>query len=219
MKKIYQFSIWFYTIAGIVLACTFSPLSHGASVSDLLITEIMANPLAVSDPEGEWFELYNPTTESISLNDIVISDDNSLGHAISSSAELLIHPDSYFVLARNDDSNLNGGFNADYTYSRFTLANTRDQIIFSDGTGELLRFEYEAGFTPNGASMELIGAVMLSENYAAATTTFGNGDLGTPGEAGSFIQPSPSPVPVPSAAWLMASGLMGLVSFSRRQKT
>jgi len=209
----------FYLIATI-LSWTFSSLAQAATVSDLLITEIMANPNAVSDTQGEWFELFNPTAESVDLNGMVLSDDNSLGHVIASGTGVLINPGSYFVMARNDDSTLNGGFVADYTYSRFSLGNTQDQIIISHSSGDFLRFDYGAGFAPNGGSMELIDAVMLPENYAATTTMFGAGDFGTPGTAGSFIQPSaPAPVPIPAAIWLMGSGLLGLTGFSRRQKT
>jgi len=210
----------FYLIAT-ALSWIFSSLAQAASVSDLLITEIMANPSAVSDTQGEWFELFNPTAESIDLNGMVLSDDNSLGHVIASSTGVLINPGSYFVMARNDDSILNGGFAADYTYSRFSLGNTSDQIIISHSSGDFLRFDYGSGFVPNGGSMELIDAVMLPENYAATTTVFGAGDFGTPGTAGSFIQPSanaPAPVPIPAAIWLMGSGLLGLTGFSRRHK-
>lgn len=123
-------------------------------------------------------------------------------------------------MARNGDNNLNGGFSADYVYSGFTLGNGSDEIILSNNVGELLRFDYGAGFVPTGGSMELIDAVMLPENYAATTTTFGAGDFGTPSAAGSFIQPvALSPVPVPAAIWLMSSGLLGLACFSRRAIT
>jgi len=214
----------FYLIATI-LSWAFSSFAQAATVSDLLITEIMANPNAVSDTQGEWFELFNPTAESIDINGMVLSDNNNLGPVIASSTGVLINPGSYFVMARSDDSALNGGFTADYTYSRFSLGNTRDQIIISDSSGNFLRIDYGAGFVPNGGSMELIDTVMLAENYAATTTVFGAGDFGTPGTAGSFIQPrapdttpTPAPVPIPAAIWLMGSGLLGLTGFSRRRK-
>jgi len=179
----------------------------------------MANPLAVSDSRGEWFELFNPTTESINLNGLQLSDDGSNHHTISSSTNLFIDPDSYFVMARNGDSSLNGGLVADYVYSRFSLSNSLDQIVFSDMSGELLRFDYGAGFVPTGGSMELIDAVMLPSNYAATSTTFGSGDFGTPGLTGSFIQPTGvAPVPISGTALLMSSGLIGLAGFIRKNK-
>ena len=203
----------------IIFACLSSSASKAATVSDLIITEIMANPLAVSDTRGEWFELFNPTAENINLSGLLLSDDGSNSHTISSTTDLLINSGSYFVMARNGDSALNGGFTADYVYSSFSLGNTQDQIIFSDISGELLRLDYGNGFAPSGSSMELIDAIMLPSNYAATGTSFGSGDLGTPGVAGSFIQPmNVSPIPIPGTAWLMGSGLIGLVSFIRKNK-
>lgn len=209
----------YFALMGFVLACSFSPLSQAASVSDLLITEIMANPAAVSDTNGEWFELFNPTSEAIELSDIVLSDDGSNSHVISTGSSLLINSGDYFIMARNGDNTTNGGFTADYVYSSFSLGNTSDQVIFSDTMGELLRLDYGSGFVPAGASMELIDAVMLPSNYAASTTIFGDGGLGTPGTAGSYIhEVTPSPVPLPGAAWLMGSGLLGLIGFISKQR-
>ena len=57
-------------IAHLGLLCSlslFTNLSHAVTVSDLLISEVMANPAALSDARGEWFELYKPTTEAINL--------------------------------------------------------------------------------------------------------------------------------------------------------
>jgi len=179
----------------------------------------MANPLAVSDTRGEWFELFNPTSESINLSGLLLSDDGSNRHTISSTTDLLIDSGSYFVMARNGDSSVNGGFTADYVYSSFSLGNSQDQIIFSDMSGELLRFDYGSGFVPSGSSMELIDAVLLPSNFAATSTTFGSGDFGTPGSAGSFIQPiGVAPIPIPGTAWLMSAGLIGLLSFIKKSK-
>jgi len=220
MKHLSRMHVPFLSLFCLIFTCFFSSTSKAATVSDLLITEIMANPLAVTDTRGEWFELFNPTNESVDLNGILLSDDGSNRHTISSSTSLLINPGSYFVMGRNGDSSLNGGFTANYVYSSFSLGNTQDQIIFSDLSGELLRLDYGAGFAPSGSSMELIDAIMLPANYAETGTTFGNGDFGTPGVAGSFIQPVEiSPVPVPATAWLMGSGLIGLLSFIRKNKT
>jgi len=203
---------------GLVLMCIFSSVAQTATVSDLLITEIMANPTAVSDTQGEWFELFNPTSNSIDLSGILLSDDGSNGHIISTESSLLVNPGSYFVMARSNDTTSNGGFVADYVYNSFSLNNTSDQIIFSDDSGELLRLNYSAGFVPAGSSMELMDTVMLPSNYAASPTTYGLGDLGSPGTTGSFTQPLAA-VPLPGALWLMGSGLLGLIGFSRRQQS
>ena len=202
---------------GTLFTCSYSANSCAASVSDLLITEIMANPSAVTDTNGEWFELFNPTNESVDLSGLILSDDGSNSHIIGSA---FIDSGSYFVMARNGDSASNGGFTADYLYSGFALNNTTDQIVFSDSSNELLRLNYDTSVIATtdrtGKSLELIDAIMSPDNYAATSTTFGDGDFGTPGTVGSFSEFA-SPVPVPSAAWLMGSGLLGLIGFSRRK--
>ena len=196
-----------------------TPATQAATVSDLFITEIMTNPAAVSDTVGEWFELYNPTAEPVELEGTILSDDGANSHTIATGASLLISPGDYFVMSRNGDSMLNGGIVADYVYSSFSLGNTTDQIIFSNGLTELLRLDYSGGFGAAGISMELTGLPMNELNYTQtdAALTYGLGDIGTPGAAGSFT-PAPSPVPVPAAVWLFGSGLAGLLGVSRRSK-
>lgn len=198
-------------------AFCFSSFSHAASVSDLLISEIMANPAAVSDTNGEWFELFNPTADTINLDGLTLSDDGA-NSVLLSGSNLSINSGDYFVLARNNDSLINGGFVADYSYgSGFTLSNSSDEIVFSDSNGELLRLNFSGAFVSSGASMELLSDTMLLSNYALSTTAYGAGDLGTPGIAGNFTYSlSPSPVPLPGTAWLMLSGLAGLLSFKRK---
>ena len=193
-----------------------SSTSNDASIGDLFITEIMANPAAVSDTAGEWFELYNPTSEVVELTGVVLSDDGSNSHTISTE-NLIIFPDEYFVMARNGDPGSNGGFIADYIYSGFSLGNSSDQIILTDSLSEL-RLDYTSGFVAAGQSSELISNTMIETGYALtdSSLTYGLGDIGTPGAAGSF---TPAPVPVPAAVWLFSSGLAGLIGISRRKKS
>jgi len=200
-----------------LISGTFTFNTQAASVNDLLITEVMANPLQVSDANGEWFELFNPTTSSINLKGMTLSDDGSNSHTIPTDNDLFIASGQYFVMGKNGDSNTNGGFNADYVYSNFTLGNSGDQIVFSSDIAELLRINYGTNFDTAGQSRELMGLPMTEANYALTDTGFsyGLGDIGTPGMAGSF---TPAPVPLPAAIWLFGSGLVGMISISRRRK-
>ena len=68
-----------------------------ATVADLLISEIMVNPAAVSDTRGEWFELYNPTDQEINLRDNGIGDDGRDSHKFET--DLLILPVGCLTLA------------------------------------------------------------------------------------------------------------------------
>ncbi|MDH5483822.1 MAG: lamin tail domain-containing protein [Gammaproteobacteria bacterium] len=204
----------------LILCCSlFAAGTRAASIANLLITEVMANPQQVTDSNGEWFELFNPTTDFIDLQGLILSDDGSNQHTIASSGPLGIAPGQYFVLGRNGDSSLNGGLNLDYVYSNFTLANSMDQIIFSDGLSELLRLDYSGNFAEAGRSMELLSLPMNEGNYTptAMGMIYGSGDIGTPGAAGS-VDFSTSTVPVPAAIWLFGTGLMGLAGISRLKR-
>ncbi len=172
------------------LTITLPPCPNCPGVGDLVITEIMQNPMAVLDTAGEYIEVYNASLVEINMKDMVISDDDGESHTITS--DILVAPGSYVVLARNEDMNINGGYSADYDYSDFQLANTSDEIILTCQGTVIDRVAYDNGATfpdPNGASMQLdpgsIDAIANDDgaNWCTSTALYGVGDLGTPGNA------------------------------------
>ena len=89
-------------------------------IGDLIITEIQAMPAMVSDHNGEWFEIYNNSGQTINLNGLVMVDNNvNLPYTISSN--VYVPPDTYFVMGRNGDFNSNGWVNVDYVYGPSSL--------------------------------------------------------------------------------------------------
>ncbi|QBY01230.1 ExeM/NucH family extracellular endonuclease [Rhodophyticola sp. CCM32] len=155
---------------------------------ELVITEIMQNPSAVSDANGEYFEIFNAGASSVDINGWTISDAGSDNHMIDNGGPLTIAPGEYLVLGANSDQASNGGVAVDYEYSGVTLANGDDEIILTDGDGvEIDRVAYDGGPDfpdPTGASMELIATDLdndVGANWTTATDAFGDGDLGTPG--------------------------------------
>ncbi|OGZ73902.1 MAG: hypothetical protein A2998_00905 [Candidatus Staskawiczbacteria bacterium RIFCSPLOWO2_01_FULL_37_25b] len=150
----------------------------------VVINEIMQNPLAVSDTNGEWFELYNTTDYDIDMTGCVIRDKALNLHTITS---FIISAHTYSVLAKNGDTNQNGGLTANYVYSNTTFNNTSDSIILDCDSVEIDRVDYDGGPEfpkPDGASM-ILGNPALNNNVGAnwcvSTTPYGLGDLGTPG--------------------------------------
>jgi hypothetical protein len=176
-------------------------------ISNLLISEIMANPAAIPDSRGEWFELYNPTLEPINLRGLDLGDDGSDRHRFDT--DLLILPSEFLTLARSADP----GFVPDYVYDNFTLANSADEIVLRDGLLELLRLDYGSGFVGAGVSRELQQLPMMMSNYGLtlASLSYGVGDIGTPGVAGGMFL-APSAVPIPAAAWLFFTGVLAIFS-------
>ncbi len=194
-----------------------------ASISpgDLIISEVMANPVAVSDTNGEWFEIHNLTGNSLDLNGITLSDSGSNLHVVDFAGPLILSPHDYLVFGRGGDVSSNGGYAADYVYSGFTLSNSLDEIILSAGGVEIVRLEYASGFVVAGVSRELAGTVgfpLDGADYALSIAPYGDGDFGTRGSAGnSGWTLTPQPVPVPAAIWLLGSGLMGLLGLGGRR--
>ncbi|MFC1789876.1 lamin tail domain-containing protein [Patescibacteria group bacterium] len=195
-KLVFSFCLLFFIFPFPILA-----LSPG----DLVINEIMKDPQAVSDTYGEWFEIYNSTPEAIDLQTLVIKDLGTNDFTITGPNPILIPGFGYFILGRNGEPSQNGGLTVDYVYSTFQLANGEDEIIILDGTTEIDRVEYDSGSTwPNssGVSLMLLDPELdnnLGSNWAIATTLYGNGDLGTPGEANFPATPTPTANPSPTA--------------------
>ncbi|MCF7886144.1 MAG: lamin tail domain-containing protein [Candidatus Marinimicrobia bacterium] len=161
---------------------------------NIFISEIMQDPDAVSDSDGEWFEIYNASGTRVDINDWIIKDSDSDNHQINNGEPLFIGNNDFIVLGRNADLAENGNVTIDYLYSGFTLTNSGDEIILtmSDDT-EVDRVEYDGGTNwpnPTGASMVFTGNQFDNNNdytnWTIATTEWSGstGDKGSPGYNG-----------------------------------
>jgi hypothetical protein len=158
---------------------------------EILINEIMVNPEAVSDANGEWFEILNAADRDLLLNGLILKDAGSNQHVISSAEKLVIPAKSYWVLSRNGDALTNGGVEVNYILQNFTLSNTSDQIIITGADGQLIdQVSYNSGWpVVSGASMELqpdnqtFSGNDQPEHWLPAKIPFGLGDYGSPGKA------------------------------------
>ena len=153
---------------------------------NIVISEVMPNPAAVSDSYGEWFEIINLDSIVIDLNGWMIRDEGNDTHIINTSVE--IQPGEYIVLGRNSDESLNGGYVSDYMYSSFALANTNDEIIILDQDEKIVDgLSYGNTFPfSSGVSMylkDISSESSIDTNWAASSITYGDGDMGTPGRA------------------------------------
>jgi len=161
-----------------------------AQPGDIVITEIMQNPDAVYDSDGEWFEIYNNSDHDIDLNGWIIKDLDTDSHTISSS--IIISPGQYIVLGRNADKATNGGVDVAYQYSNFDLANSADeiQILLPDGSTEIDRVQYDGGINwpdPTGASMYFKGSPDEDNNIGSQWAV---SDLPWEGSAGDYGTPN-----------------------------
>jgi len=165
---------------------------------DLLITEIMYNPTALSDTEGEWFEVYNPTGHSINLQNLILGRDEANRHTISEA--LTLQPGTYMVFQRHDTATT---ASSTYTFgSDLLLPNTGAVLsIFNEGTesepGALIfSVDYgDFGFPEgSGASIclnpELMNAADAPQgtSWCVSSSLYSTGDLGTPGSVNDICQ-------------------------------
>ena len=165
-------------------------------IPEIMITEIMQNPSAVSDNMGEWFEVYNMGTSDVDMNGWLLKDDGSNSHTIASS--VIVPAGAFAVLGNNGDLLTNGGVPVDYVYTGFYLSNGADEVVLllPDGVTEIDRVNYDGGAVwpdPSGSSMTYTGfpnednndgtkwvwATFRENNYDNSST-----DKGSPGANG-----------------------------------
>ncbi len=105
-----------------------------ATAGDLVITEVMPNPAAVSDSAGEWFEIKAIST--VDLNEMKLGTE-----AAAPKQTLLLEdcvsvsPGEYVVVARNDLSEENGGLGSVVAKFSFSLTNSNGSLSLIDHEG------------------------------------------------------------------------------------
>lgn len=178
-----------------MIPCAFVPLALFFSLvlfgppaaAELVITEIMQNPLAVEDAQGEYFEIANLGVADVDLAGYELSDDDSDSFTIEGT--LVVAAGDRVVLGRDGDPASNGGLDVDYVFSGMRLSNRDDELVLKGPSGtELDRVAWDDGGTfpdPEGASMSLVNSAAdnsLGANwFESRLETFGEGDFGTPG--------------------------------------
>lgn len=107
----------------------------------IVITEFMPNAGDISDSNGEFIEVYNPTALPINLIGWVLHDEQANNDPHTINAEVIVPAGGFAVLARNSNNTQNGGLSADYHWTDpATYALSSNEEIFLDavvdtGTG------------------------------------------------------------------------------------
>ncbi|MFC1991967.1 lamin tail domain-containing protein [Chloroflexota bacterium] len=180
----------------VLMATSTLTASAKKATLELVINEVMANPQMVSDSEGEWIELYNPSNSDIDIDGWTITDGETY-HIIDNGVPLIIPRRGYLILGANADTSINGGVNVAYAYGSYFdgglgLANSGDEVIIYEPDGvEIDRMHYDsvlAGW--GGFSLELVNPELDNDylgSWVRATTPYNGSDMGTPGAANEFI--------------------------------
>jgi len=166
-------------------ACVDSICAAGprpATEGDILVSEWMADPNDVPDAQGEWIELYNPTTTTLDLRGCTLFDAGVDNHVIASS--VAVPPGGYVLLARSAAPWASSPVTPDYIYANFVLGNTADAIgISCDG----VEIDFVAYTNPRVGVSTQVSSTRLAAGLGAAPEhlcdgreTYGGADLGTP---------------------------------------
>ena len=137
-----------YLFLSILLGFYLLLTGYGTAQSNLLITEFMAsNASVLSDGDGDtpdWVEIFNPTEQSISLNDCYLTDDpdtlNKWQFPDIETIDLTLVPGEYLLVmtsGKGDDNNSIDYIDSlSYVHANFKLDADGENVILvaSDGT-------------------------------------------------------------------------------------
>ncbi len=158
----------------------------------VIITEIMKDPDASYDEEGEWFEVTNVGSKAADLDRCYIHSEGDTPHRFDSPGGLFVQPNGYLVIGKSYTTADNGGYMPDYVMEGITLGNGQDYISIVCQSEEIDRVAYDNGARfpdVRGSALQLMPSALdgtkndEGENWCAAAVTYGAGDRGTPGEA------------------------------------
>jgi hypothetical protein len=183
---------------------------------------------------AEFIELFNSGTSDISLQDYsvdLINGSNSTSYRNIDLSGFSISASGYFVIC--GDASLVANCDYSFTTTSGWMQNGAPDAVALYETGKLLdSLSYEGAIQPYQEGSVLTFAD--SNTDIASLSRIPNGldgdDNGldfqsgciTPGTAniaglGDCSVSQVSAVPVPAAAWLFASGMLGMVGFARRK--
>ncbi|MEW6715954.1 MAG: lamin tail domain-containing protein [Chloroflexota bacterium] len=167
----------------------------------VLINEIAWSGTAAS-ANDEWIELFNPSAETINLNNWIL---RSLDGSPTIGLQGLLLPGGFFLLERTDDTTVSD-IPADMIYTG-ALSNSGEILQLIDPNGNIIDTvnatggSWYAGDIPNNATMERVGAqpdapTAWGTNNGLHTNGLdanGNPLRGTPKQMNSVLFPAASP--------------------------
>ncbi|MCK6516304.1 lamin tail domain-containing protein [Myxococcota bacterium] len=152
-----------------------SETSEGVApaVGEVIITELMVDPVAVADELGEWVELTNVSDHTLDLGGCTITDDGRNGAMIP--AGTLLAAGERLVLSRSDDGAVNGGLGASVSLADGMTLNNDVLILNPDteGAGEIFSEMVAQGTTGTGIEMGLDSALSALSEPLLSTTNAG----------------------------------------------
>ncbi len=160
----------------------------------LVINEVLADPNAVTDANGEWFEVHNAGSSAINLQGWTINSGNDAAVTISSAVS--VAAGGYAVFSANGSSSKNGGVTEQFVYgAAINLANAADWLALRDAGGltmDSVAWTSSVTGASRGVKDPLADNTDVNgANWQTSTTVFGKGDKGTPGKVNDgYVAPA-----------------------------
>ncbi len=169
-------------------------MASAASAGDLVITEFMKDPSAVTDGHGEWIELYNAKAWRLDIEGVTLTDFSGASYVLANGGlGILLAPGERYVLGNDDDPATNGGVTVNQKWTGYSLKNSSDEILLYGTSGVLVdAVVYDDGVRwpdTSGMSISLTAPVLdtvSNDNPGlwchSSTVIQGGSDTGTPGQ-------------------------------------
>ena len=158
---------------------------------DLVITEVMPNPAAVSDTTGEWFEIV--AKKDVDLNGLALdrAGDTTNPRPVESPDCLRLATGAHAIFAKSTDATMNGmlpaaAIRGTFTFSLVdgTMAAPADvRILYNDVVIDSITWTSARSGRSISLDPDRYDATINDEasNFCDGNATYGAGDRGTPG--------------------------------------
>jgi beta-lactamase superfamily II metal-dependent hydrolase len=163
---------------------TFEQPGVRAAPAQVVVNELLIDPLASSDSYGEWFELKNVSSQLLNLGGMQFQNG---AQSFTLRSQSLLEPGAQFVVGvdgrRSRNGNVFPGVNA--PWQMFSLSNSSGALTLRSSTGAVMEtVSWGAGAisVQPGVSAERIqpSGSPSASNFAPATNAWSGGDKGTP---------------------------------------
>jgi len=197
---------------------------------NIIISEVQYDPV-VPDHANEWFELFNPTPNTIDISGWQFTDGVLPEGTVTFPPGTSIASGAYFIVTHTDVGGNLGAFPAvpvDFTYGAVDVGNIffsngGDELTLLDNTATVVDFVSWEGHTPGWGGVSANDSESIMRNSSTDTDVEGDwlsNQVPTPGTGTLTVfpgPPSPSPTPTlpPKANNDRASAPLGtMVRFS-----
>lgn len=189
---------------------TFEQAGTLAGVGQVVVNELLIDPLNSADAVGEWIELQNVGTQTLNLGGMQFV---SGAQSFTLRSQVLLAGGERFLVGLDGRASRNGNvfLGVGAPWQQFGLANTASSLQLRTATNAVMEtVSWGSGaiaVTPGVSAERILStSAPTANNFAAALNAWSTGDLGTPWEQNDNALPT-CPAPVPYGTGKLTSNL------------